>query len=670
MLSLFAKPFSTSACFYVESLLTRAESVLSMLATSFSIEPPGIDLKMDRFFLECLKLLPNSLSFYVTLSDGSFMQVRRTENLKVLRGSLDTKLPPHAKYAIRKITKDSSGKAFTETWVYLDDELREVGKEVLPCTENSMTKRDWYINAESSKTMVWSDPYVFSTVKLSGVTLSMPLLDNESSTVTGVICVDFILDHLKKVLKSCQSIDNSQTYLISEKNEIVAASTETEIYSDKYSNNIDLIKVCSTGNSILEEATKNVGGSDEKYFQFTQDGCKYFVFVKKLNKLPLFVLSISPYKSFMNKVGPFTKEIMLLIIIILFGSIALGLVLTRKIAKPIGKLRDAAAAVSNMNLEDWTTLPTSNILEIKHLSNSINSLKLNVSTFAKYLPLDLVNKLIARGIPPVLGGKSTDITLLFTDIEKFSMTAENLPDEYLVLHLSEYFQAIAEKIMSYNGVIDKFIGDSVMAMWGAPFQDENHVINACYAGMKCQETLKELGEQWKSLGKPDLPTRIGIHSGSAIVGNIGSQDRMNYTAIGDAVNIASRLEGANKYYGTKILVSETVEAVAKSEILFRIIDKILVKGRRSGIIVYEPMCLMEDIRDDKRYFLIDLCARSKDAFELYQNCQFKDAIRIYDHLLRDYPELKASVTPILRTCLKYLENPPEDWNGINYLDEK
>ena len=167
--------------------------------------------------------------------------------------------------------------------------------------------------------------------------------------------------------------------------------------------------------------------------------------------------------------------------------------------------------------------------------------------------------------------------------------------------------------MEHNGTIDKYIGDSIMAIWGAPNSDENQVTHACEAALKCQEILEGLAKKWAPLGKPPLPTRIGLHTGPSIVGNIGSRDRMNFTAIGDSVNIASRLEGVNKFYGTKILASETVENEARKKIIFRVIDKIAVKGRTSGITIFEPLCSINNA-DDMYYNFLELCSKSKEAF--------------------------------------------------------
>ena len=209
-----------------------------------------------------------------------------------------------------------------------------------------------------------------------------------------------------------------------------------------------------------------------------------------------------------------------------------------------------------------------------------------------------------------------------------------------------------------------------MAIWGAPNKDANQVINACNAALSCQDLLKKLKEKWAPLGKPPLPTRIGLHTGEAIVGNIGSQDRMNYTAIGDNVNVASRLESANKFYGTYMLASETIEEEARGHILFRVVDRIAVKGKNNGITIYEPLCALNNTENENYYEQIDLCAKSKEAFELYQNQESKKAAEYYLQLQKDFPAFEKSLNFMRERCVEFSKNHPKDWDGVFHMDSK
>ncbi|MDR1476229.1 MAG: adenylate/guanylate cyclase domain-containing protein [Holosporales bacterium] len=669
----YSKTVTKTAANYLDSYFNQLEVVLEVLANDFDESAQDKFYGFDKLFLESLKNIQCTSSFYITLKNGEVLQARTAENLKTTQKSGNNELlPQNTKYALRKISPSPGSKEFIETWTYLNDGFKEIYHESVPSTTN-FTKRDWYLKAENNKTKVWSDAYVFATAQSTGVTLSIPLGYDDHLNATGVLCVDFAFDHFKKILQSIQANECSRTYLINSKNEILASSCpdDQSYVTDKENpHKLTLVKLTNSTDPIIDGAAKAIFGSDEDHTNFNVQDTEYVVAVKKLTRLPFSVLTITPQDLFTSLFEDVTRKMMLLFAFIFLFSTIIILILSHRIAKPITMLRDSAKAIGAMDLENYPTPPKSNILEIKQLSNAMDAMKLNITTFTKYAPRDLVNKLAAEGILPKLGGKTEQITILFSDIEKFSTIAENLPAEYLILHLSEYFDELTKEIMKCNGVIDKYMGDSIMAMWGAPKFDENHITNACIAGLKCQYLLDILQDKWKTLGKPSFPTRIGIHSGPAVVGNIGSQDRMNFTTIGDVVNTASRLEGANKYYGTRILASEDIEAASRGKILFRIIDKIAVKGRRSGITVFEPLCLLEVIGGDKYYSLIDLCAKSKDAFELYQNRHFDEAIKFYSIILKGFPWIQQSISPVINNCKKYLDGAPDDWDGINFLEGK
>jgi adenylate cyclase len=159
--------------------------------------------------------------------------------------------------------------------------------------------------------------------------------------------------------------------------------------------------------------------------------------------------------------------------------------------------------------------------------------------------------------------------------------------EQLMVHLSEYLDELTRIIMHYGGTVDKYIGDAIMAFWGAPLWQEDHAILACRAALKCQKKISSLNLEWKEKELPPLNTRIGLNTGDTIVGNMGSTDRMNFSAIGDTVNLASRLEGVNKYYGTSIMVSESTYKQAKNYFIFRYTDKVKVKGKKQAIKIFE-----------------------------------------------------------------------------------
>lgn len=670
----YSKTISQTTTKWLDEYFTKLEVMVKVLSKGFAVEGSGLFSKYDVLFLETLKSIPYTLSFYLSFKDGTYFQVRTLEGLKEFQTQKEKPLPSYAKYAIRTMQHDNKNdpELLSETWSYLNEDYGVVAKEYLPNAQYNTTKRDWYVTAELLKDKVWSDVYLFKTTKTAGLTLSMPLGYYKDSTVAiGVMGVDFAVSQFKDLLASIKASPNSVNYLVNEKNEIISVSNDMKTFAlSKETGNLEFLTTVNCGDRALEEAAKLLTGNQDKHARFEINGSRYVASIEKLKKIPCFLITLSPEDDFTEGFKQVQSDMLILSLFVFFISFGVIIILARRISDPITFICSSAKAIGSMNLDEYRSPPISKIIEIQELSDAMDSMKLSVSTFTKYAPKELVRRLVRKGTVPTLGGENRKLTLFFSDIEKFSTISERLPAEYLILHLSEYFDEMTKKIMEYEGVIDKYIGDSIMAMWGAPIADDNQVINACYAALGCQELLESLKEKWAPLGKPFLPTRIGIHTGVAIVGNIGSQDRMNFTSIGDTVNIASRLEGANKYYGTKILVSESVESEARGKILFRVIDKIAVKGRASGLVVYEPLCAMNSTDDQKYYLQIELSAKANEAFELYQNQSFEQALEKYKTILALFPSVEPSITAIMKRCEEFIKNPPIDWDGICFLTGK
>ena len=208
--------------------------------------------------------------------------------------------------------------------------------------------------------------------------------------------------------------------------------------------------------------------------------------------------------------------------------------------------------------------------------------------FSQYVPEAVVARLVERPDLLKLGGEARELTVMFTDLANFTAMSELLTAEATVEVLTEYFNAMTSIIHRYGGTVDKFIGDAVMAFWGAPLDDTHHAENAVRAAMDMQLAMDALAHQLTDRGLPPIAMRIGVHTGRVVVGNIGSQSRFSYSVIGDAVNLASRLEGANKAFGTGILVSDATARALPADILVRLLDKVRVKGKSQSIAIYTP----------------------------------------------------------------------------------
>jgi Adenylate cyclase, family 3 (some proteins contain HAMP domain) len=212
-------------------------------------------------------------------------------------------------------------------------------------------------------------------------------------------------------------------------------------------------------------------------------------------------------------------------------------------------------------------------------------------TFGKYLSPKVVDQLVEN--PPELGGVDKDLTVLFSDIRSFTTLSENMSPQELVNHLNTYLTAMTDVIFEYGGYLDKYVGDEVMCFWGAPLSQQDHAVRACKCALRQMEKLRELNAAWPEQIRINIG--IGVNSGIMTVGNMGSPTRMNYTLMGDNVNLGARLEGTNKEYGTNIIISEYTYGLVKDHFLVRELDNIRVKGKNKPVLIYELVDCLEDL---------------------------------------------------------------------------
>src|SRR5271166_254216 len=262
-------------------------------------------------------------------------------------------------------------------------------------------------------------------------------------------------------------------------------------------------------------------------------------------------------------------------------------------------------------------------------AEAVAAMKATLGSFAAYLPRDLIRQFLASGIEPHLGGERLALSLMFTDVQGFTTIGEALDPMELTQIASAYFEEVTHELLAAGATIDKYIGDSVMAFWNAPRRDPSHAAHACAAALRTRAVTVRLAKEFVARGWPALPTRFGVHTGEAVVGNVGSSDRMTYTAMGGMVNLANRLEGLNKLYGTQILVSETTRAAAGRRFVFRPVDIVIVKGTESPMPIHELLGFADrDAPPDLRAPNADIASLAtwEDCVAAYREGRF-DAAR-------------------------------------------
>jgi adenylate cyclase len=285
--------------------------------------------------------------------------------------------------------------------------------------------------------------------------------------------------------------------------------------------------------------------------------------------------------------------------------------------------------------------------------------------FSRYLSPLVISEVLEKSDTIELGGKEIQGTLFFSDIKDFTSISEKMSPHDLVTLLNEYFSFTTEVILRNEALLDKYIGDAIMAIFGAPISTTDHAIRACNAALEIQHLLKH-NDRLNRPDRPHLTTRIGINSGPVVVGNIGSTQRLDFTAIGDTVNLASRLEGLNKMYGTKIMISETTWKGASSAFTAREIDLVRVKGKNEPIHIYELVGKKGEVLEatEKEIILFH------EGLAFYRGRSFDKGAAIFQSILSRQPGDGPSQEFLQRCQRLALDPPPPDWDGVNILHTK
>ena len=288
------------------------------------------------------------------------------------------------------------------------------------------------------------------------------------------------------------------------------------------------------------------------------------------------------------------------------------------------------------------------------------------NAFSTYLAPSVVKQLIESPESLELGGEEREITAFFSDVQDFTSISENLSPSELVELLNEFLTEMTDIILQNEGTVDKFEGDAIIAFFGAPNLLEDHAIRACRASLQMQKRLDQLRGRWKAKGKPPLKMRIGINSGAAVVGNMGSASRMDYTMMGDTVNTAARLEGVNKIYGTYTLVGESTIHDTAGHFTCRQIDTVRVVGRQQPLAIYELLGFADECSDRQRQVL----AAYEQGLQAYCRCDWDGAIARFRRVREIDPADGPSGT-LLQRCQAYKQNPPEgNWDGSHDIRVK
>jgi len=536
-------------------------------------------------------LLKNSQLYntFVSLPDGTFLMA--------------------SKSPVNKITYIDRNKNFTVTTLY-DDKGQRISQNRVAKISYNPKQRSWFKGALLSDSVYTSDVYTFFSSQQSGVTFSKAIYDQEGDVV-AILGVDLLLTNVQEFLDNIDISSQSFIAII-----------------DKYK-----------GHHILSNYPDN---DEKKHFEMLK---KFYRFSqnKTFNQIEFFgknyyftesdigsgffsnwkYMIAVPETELINEILIMRKQSVWFGVVVLILGCGIIFLFSKLFSKPITAISIRANNITQLKKESLLAIK-SPVAEIHELIHSINSLGTAFDSFMHYVPKTIVRHLIQTKQSATISGQRYDITLLFTDIEQFTDYCDQESPENVSMYLSQYFDLISKKVTEYGGTIDKYIGDSLMVFWGAPVKHEDHAQRS----INCVLEIKKILESAEIKSHPILSkfkTRFAIHTGKAVIGNIGSSERINYTAIGRDVNICARLESLNKQFNTYFLISDQTKQIINKDIRTRPLEPVNLKGVKRKVMVHE--LLGDSIKDD--YI---------KEFTIYQKLYIK----------KDYKSAKAGFLKLLK----------------------
>ena len=335
-----------------------------------------------------------------------------------------------------------------------------------------------------------------------------------------------------------------------------------------------------------------------------------------------------------------------------------------RIARPLRELTRESRRIQRFELDGNVSIG-SRITEVRQLSHAIATMKSGLRDFARYVPRSLVRDIITGHIAPHAGGERRVITLLVSDISNFTQMAEQRTPEALMQQMSDYFSLMTREISARGGTIDKFMGDAVMAFWNAPRPHDNHVLCACQVALTLRRLITQRNSDWVGNNQPALPTCFGLHTGETIVGNVGSDDRLSYTALGTVVNAVFRIEQLNRVYGTEILITDAVATQCGRTLITRTVDRVVPRGASTPTLIHELMGCYDDAGDTQRLQRIDLAHSWAPAWDAYQQRDWPLAQHRFQDIALRFPDDKLAQIYVTRAT-RHLNDPTyQEWDGTN-----
>lgn len=566
----------------IDTLLEGAVAARNGLLTNMRAPPEagGLDprdpLRRDLAFLSVLQSHPSVSAVEIGWLNGSSVLARRTTQ------------------GIYTFQENRDGKHILDVFAELEDgNLQKLSESEEISGKYSVEDQLWYKLAFIDDGEEWTNIYRSPLSGQLGVTTYALLDPNEPER--GALGVTIELTRLNSFIDRIELPYGGTIVLTNFAREMVAKRGGI--------GEEELIKIDDSKDPLVITACLGLGemgidlGSLREPTQLnisdTLGGEGYLVSLAPLPQMGLVVAVVLSAEDMLGGIARDTQILFAgLIVLILLVALLTALWARHALGDPLVAVAAKLQRIESLDFRPMATRP-SRLRELQALDDALGRMGTSLTSFSRYVPVELVRAMVGQGIPAELGGERRAMTLLFADLAGFTSVAEQLGDG-VVPYLAGFLDVAADAVQGEQGTIDKYMGDAVMAFWGAPVPLANHALLACRAALRLQQAVQELNAAYLARGWPGLSVRIGLNTGRAVVGNVGSRSRLNYTALGDIVNVASRLEGLNKVYDTTILIGAETRAQAGEAIVARLVDHVAVKGKQQREAVYELIGLPGD----------------------------------------------------------------------------
>jgi adenylate cyclase len=657
----------------IRGLLLNANRQATFTQQRFRTRELKVDdpVRLVSYFRTILDSFPDLTGVFIGFeADGGSVGLSRRDNGRLLAWELK-KNPATGKLEIREYAPDDYPTRASRV-----DENGDFA---------DTRRRPWYIEAKAAGRQVWSRVYPFFMFRgvetVPGITCAAPLY-GEDGKLVGVLAVDIRLDKLCDFLGTLQVFETGFPFIVevhpNGARHVIAHPDKNILLRDAPPGGISDKELMAPEEvsdrrvpAFMAKVPEHVSGltnPGSTPVHFRDGDTPYFGAYRVMEEpsLPFWVLcTVIPEKEVLAGALSAARVAVAIGAAILLCAALISVLAAGRFSRALVRLARETKAVGRFELAPGKPVP-SLLTEVDQLARATEQMKTNLRSFGKYVPTDLVRELLATGAEARLGGESRDLTIFFCDLASFTTFSEGRTPQQVVEQLGDYFHALTEEVTATGGTVDKFIGDAVMAFWGAPVAMPDHAAAACRCAVRCQKRLAALRESWEKQGKPPLFARIGLNTGPVVVGNIGSASRFNYTVIGDAVNLASRLEGLNKFYGTGICLSEDTFREAGDAVVVRPVDWVSVKGKTAPVLVYELLGLPGEVPAETKR-LADLHGH---GLECYRRRDWAAAAAAFEEILRARPD-DGPAAEMLRRCREYERQPPgPDWDGTHRMDHK